>query len=264
MSLKIRLARGGTKKRPFYSIVVADSRSPRDGRFIEKLGTYNPMLDRPHADRVMLKAERIQHWIKVGALPTERVARFLDDAGLAKPEIRETRRNPRRRREAQERAKAAAAAAGAAAGAELAALMRAKPMAAATQRVCLGVITGAHGVKGEVRVKSFTAAPDAIAGYGPLEDEPGPPLRARRSAPRAAVIARVDGVLDRNPAERRKGCGSICRARRCRAPTPTSTTTPISSALPWCWATEPGRPRARRPRFRRRRHPRGRERRAAP
>src|SRR5260221_522828 len=66
MSLKIRLARGGAKKRPFYSIVVADSRSPRDGRFIEKLGTYNPMLDRGHADRITLKEERIKHWLGGG------------------------------------------------------------------------------------------------------------------------------------------------------------------------------------------------------
>ncbi len=82
MSLKIRLARGGAKKRPFYSIVVADSRSPRDGRFIEKLGTYNPMLERDHADRVTLKEERIRHWLGVGAQPTERVAKFLGDAGV--------------------------------------------------------------------------------------------------------------------------------------------------------------------------------------
>src|SRR5260370_10725449 len=91
MSLKIRLARGGAKKRPFYSIVVADARSPRDGRFIEKLGTYNPMLERGHADRVTLKEERLKHWLGVGAQPTERVARFLGDAGLVeKPAIRET------------------------------------------------------------------------------------------------------------------------------------------------------------------------------
>src|SRR5260370_7374014 len=83
MSLKIRLARGGAKKRPFYSIVVADARSPRDGRFIEKLGTYNPMLERGHADRVTLKEERLKHWLGVGAQPTERVSRFLGDAALA-------------------------------------------------------------------------------------------------------------------------------------------------------------------------------------
>ncbi len=117
MSLKIRLTRGGTKKRPFYSIVVADSRSPRDGRFIEKLGTYNPMLDKGHAERVVLKAERIQHWLKVGALPSERVQRFLGDAGLGpKPEIRETPKKSAPRAKAQERAKGAAGASEAAAG----------------------------------------------------------------------------------------------------------------------------------------------------
>jgi small subunit ribosomal protein S16 len=117
MSLKIRLARGGAKKRPFYSIVVADSRSPRDGRFIEKLGTYNPMLERSHNDRVTLKTERIQHWLGVGALPTERVARFLGEAGLVeKPAIPDNPVKSQPKARAQERAKAAEEAAGAAAG----------------------------------------------------------------------------------------------------------------------------------------------------
>ncbi|MDE2513938.1 MAG: 30S ribosomal protein S16 [Alphaproteobacteria bacterium] len=118
MALKIRLARGGAKKRPFYSIVVAESRSPRDGRFIEKLGTYNPMLDKGHKDRVVLKSERIQHWIKMGALPSERVTLFLADAGMMKrPEIRETpqRSMPRAERKKLEAAKTEAAPAGAAA-----------------------------------------------------------------------------------------------------------------------------------------------------
>jgi len=115
--LKIRLARGGAKKRPYYSIVVADSRSPRDGRFIEKLGTYNPMLDRSHADRVTLKTERIQHWLRVGALPTDRVARFLGDAGLIeKPPIPDNPLKSTPKARAQERAKAAEEAAGAASG----------------------------------------------------------------------------------------------------------------------------------------------------
>ena len=117
MSLKIRLARGGAKKRPFYSIVVADARSPRDGRFIEKLGTYNPMLERGHADRVTLKEERIKHWLGVGAQPSDRVARFLGDAGLmAKPGVRETPKKSAPKAKAQARAKEAAEAAGAAAG----------------------------------------------------------------------------------------------------------------------------------------------------
>ncbi|MBV8910496.1 MAG: 30S ribosomal protein S16 [Gammaproteobacteria bacterium] len=117
MALKIRLARGGAKKRPYYSIVVADSRSPRDGRFIERLGTYNPMLDRSHADRVTLRTERIQHWLGVGAQPTDRVARFLGDAGLIeKPPIRETPIKSRPKARAQDRMKAAEEARAAAAG----------------------------------------------------------------------------------------------------------------------------------------------------
>src|ERR1700681_4398847 len=117
MSLKIRLARGGAKKRPFYSIVIADARSPRDGRFIEKLGTYNPMLERGHADRVTLKEERIKHWLGVGAQPTDRVARFLGDAGLVeKRAVRETTSKSAPKAKAHARAKEAAEAAGAASG----------------------------------------------------------------------------------------------------------------------------------------------------
>jgi small subunit ribosomal protein S16 len=111
MSLKIRLARAGAKKRPFYRIVVADSRSPRDGRFIEIVGTYNPILPKGDANRVTLNVERIQHWTSHGALPTDRVLRFLDAAGLAK---RTPRNNPEKAqpgKKAQERAAAAAAAA---------------------------------------------------------------------------------------------------------------------------------------------------------
>lgn len=81
--LKIRMARAGAKKKPFYHIVVTDSRQPRDGKFIERLGTYNPMLPREHADRVTLKGERIQYWISKGAQASDRVAIFLGKAGLA-------------------------------------------------------------------------------------------------------------------------------------------------------------------------------------
>ena len=108
MSLKLRLARAGAKKRPFYRIVVADSRYPRDGRFIEIVGTWNPILPKDDEKRVVLNSERIQHWMKVGAQPTDRVLRFLDAAGLAK---RTARSNPERakpKKKAQERAAAAA------------------------------------------------------------------------------------------------------------------------------------------------------------
>jgi small subunit ribosomal protein S16 len=82
MSLRIRLSRGGAKKRPFYRIVVADSRKPRDGRFIERLGTYNPMVAKDHPDRLNVNDERIKYWLGVGAKPSDRVARFLGDRGI--------------------------------------------------------------------------------------------------------------------------------------------------------------------------------------
>lgn len=116
MAIKIRLSRGGAKKRPYYRIVVADSRSPRDGRFIERLGTYNPMVPKDHPERLVLKEDRIRHWLGHGAKPTDRVARFLGAANIIElPERREqTKKNlPRaktleRMKEMEEAAKAAA------------------------------------------------------------------------------------------------------------------------------------------------------------
>jgi small subunit ribosomal protein S16 len=113
MSLKIRLARMGTKKRPQYRVVVADSRYPRDGRFIEKLGTYNPMLPKDSQERVNLDLERVKHWLSKGAQPSDRVLRFLDAAGIRK---RAPRNNPERaipREERKKQAEAATAAANA-------------------------------------------------------------------------------------------------------------------------------------------------------
>ncbi len=113
MALRIRLARGGAKKRPFYRIVVADSRSSRDGRFIEIVGTYDPMLDAEAANRVTLKTDRIRHWLGTGAVPTERVARFCAGAGLMAAPARQTQtKKPLPKKKAQERMKAAETAAG--------------------------------------------------------------------------------------------------------------------------------------------------------
>lgn len=103
MSLKIRLARGGSKKRPYYHVVIADARAPRDGRFLEKVGHWNPMLPKDNASRVELNVERIQEWISKGAQPTDRVLRFLAEAGVAQ---RETKNNPEKAKpgkKAQER-----------------------------------------------------------------------------------------------------------------------------------------------------------------
>ena len=113
MSLKIRLARAGTKKRPVYHIVVADSRSPRDGRFIERLGFFNPLLPKDNKERLKLDLDKVKGWMAKGALPSDRVMRFLDDAGIMK---RPKRSNPEkavprkeRKAKAEEAAKAAAA-----------------------------------------------------------------------------------------------------------------------------------------------------------
>lgn len=113
MSLKIRLARGGSKKRPVYRIVVADARAPRDGRFLEKIGTYDPMKAKDAADRVVIDLEKAKEWITKGAQPTDRVLRFLDAAGVAK---RPARSNPNKgvagekmQKRAEDKAKKAAA-----------------------------------------------------------------------------------------------------------------------------------------------------------
>ena len=114
MSLKIRLARAGAKKRPYYRIVVADSRNPRDGRYIEKIGTYDPLQPKGSAERVKFVDDRLKHWLGVGAQPTDRVLRFLDAAGWRK---RAARSNPEKgkpgKTAAAEKAKAAAEAAAA-------------------------------------------------------------------------------------------------------------------------------------------------------
>jgi small subunit ribosomal protein S16 len=110
MPVTIRLSRTGTKKRPQYRVVVADSRYPRDGRFIEKLGTYNPMLPKDSKERVQIDLERVKHWLSKGAQPSDRVLRFLDAAGIRK---REAHNNPERaipRKERKAQAEAAAAA----------------------------------------------------------------------------------------------------------------------------------------------------------
>ena len=86
MAVKIRLARGGAKKRPFYRVVVANATAPRDGDFLEKVGTYNPMLAKDSNERVVLKADRVEYWLKSGAKPTDRVAKFIEQAGIALPE----------------------------------------------------------------------------------------------------------------------------------------------------------------------------------
>ena len=109
MALKIRLARGGSKKRPYYQVVVADARSPRDGRFLEKVGSWNPMLPKDSEKRIELNVERIQEWIAKGAQPTDRVLRFLAEAGIAERGVRSNPEKAKPGKKAEERIKEKAA-----------------------------------------------------------------------------------------------------------------------------------------------------------
>ncbi|MGB1873178.1 MAG: 30S ribosomal protein S16 [Candidatus Puniceispirillaceae bacterium] len=135
MALKIRLARGGAKRRPFYRIVVAEASAPRDGRYVERVGTYNPMVPKEHEQRMTLNAERITHWLGQGAQPTERVQKMLAAAGLtAAPVIREQpKKSAPGKKRAEREAEAAEAAAAEAEAAEAAAEAAAAEEAAAEE-----------------------------------------------------------------------------------------------------------------------------------
>lgn len=157
MATRIRLARGGSKKRPFYRIVAADVRAPRDGRFIEKLGTYNPLLPKDAAERVTLNTERVQHWLDHGAVATDRVARFLDAAGIKK---REARNNPKKSqpgKKAQERIEEKAAKAAEAAEAAAAA-------AAETAESAAETVSEAASDAVDAVAETAEAAVDAVTG----------------------------------------------------------------------------------------------------
>ena len=165
MSLKLRLSRGGAKKRPYYRIVVADSRMPRDGRYIERVGTYNPMLPREHPDRIKLDGDRIKHWLGVGAKPSDRVARFLGQAEIIPmPEIRETPKKSAPRAKTQERMREAEEAAKAKAEAEAAEAEAATEEAAAEE-------APAEEAPAEEAPAEEAAAEEAPAEDAPAEEE---------------------------------------------------------------------------------------------
>jgi small subunit ribosomal protein S16 len=165
MAVSIRLTRGGSKKRPYYKIVVADARAPRDGKFIEKIGTYNPLLAKDDEKRVVLDADRAKHWLSVGAQPTDRVARFLDVAGVKE---RPARNNPNKGKpgeKAVERAdeRATKAEAAAAAAAEAAAQPAPEPEAQAeTEAVMAAEVEAATetpSAEGEAVAEAAEAEP---------------------------------------------------------------------------------------------------------
>jgi small subunit ribosomal protein S16 len=178
MSLKLRLARAGTKKRPYYHVVVADARSPRDGRFIERIGTYDPVLT-DVSKRVTILADRAQHWLSVGAQPTDRVLRFLDAAGLLK---REPRNNPERakpgakaleRVEAREKAVSDAAAAAVKAEEDrVAAIQAAKDAAEAEAQAAREAAAAERAAAKAAKDAPAPAAEEASAAEAPASEEP--------------------------------------------------------------------------------------------
>ena len=177
MALKIRMSRGGSKKRPFYRIVVADSRMPRDGRYIEKLGTYNPLLPKDGGERVVLDADRAKHWLEQGAKPSDRVSRFLQDVGLWK---REERNNPNKgkpgqkaleRIEAQKEAEEAAKAAAEEAAAEAAAAAAA-PAEEAPAEEAPAEEAPAEEAAAEEAPAEEAPAEEAAAEEAPVEEAP--------------------------------------------------------------------------------------------
>ena len=177
MSLRIRLSRGGAKKRPYYRIVVADSRKARDGRYIERLGTYNPMVAKDHPDRLNTDDERIKYWLGVGALPSNRVARFLSDKGLVdKPAIPEQTKQhlPRaktleRQKEAEEKAKAAAEAPAEEAKAEEAPAEKAKAEEAPAEKAKTEEAKAEEAPAEEAKAEE-TPAEEAKADEAPAEE----------------------------------------------------------------------------------------------
>ena len=169
MALKIRLARGGAKKRPFYRIVVAEASAPRDGRYVERVGTYNPMVPKDHDQRLTLKAERITYWLGQGAQPTERVQKMLAGAGLAEaPVIREQPKKsaPGRKRAEREAEEAAAAADAAEAAAEEAAASKAPAEEAPAEEAA------AEEAPAEEAPAEEAPAEEAAAEEAPAEEAP--------------------------------------------------------------------------------------------
>ncbi len=191
--LRIRLSRAGAKKRPFYRIVIADSRKPRDGRFIERVGTYNPMVTKDHPDRLRLVEDRIRHWLGVGATPSDRIARFLGHAGIIEmPAIPQQTRKNQPRAKTLERIKAAAEAAESAQKAEAEA-------AAAPAEEAPAEEAAAGEAPAEEAPAEEAPAEEAAAGEAPAEEAPAEETPAEEAP--AEEAAAGEAPAEEAPAE---------------------------------------------------------------
>ncbi len=235
MSLKIRLARAGTKKRPVYHIVIADSRSPRDGRFIERLGYFNPLLPKDKTERLKLDLDKVKAWMAKGALPTDRVSRFLDEAGVMTAREAQQSREGDPAQGAQGAGRSSRQGRGRGEGRQP---LPPRPpragdltIAAAlvAERICVARIGAAHGMRGEVRLNVVHRRPDGGHALRRAVERG----RHTRLRDRDASVGqgRPDrAVQGRAPtAPPRSGCATstcMCRATGCRRRRPTSSTTP--------------------------------------
>jgi small subunit ribosomal protein S16 len=190
MALSMRLSRGGSKKRPYYKIIVADARSPRDGKFIERLGSYNPLLAKDDVGRVVLDAERAKHWLAAGAQPSDRVARFLDAAGVLerKAKVNLTKGEPgeKAKERVEERAAKVVKAEEAAAAAAAAPAPEPEPEVVEAAAEVVAEEAAPEAVAEEVPAAE-EAAPEAVAEEAPVAEEAAPEAVAEEAAPEAVA-----------------------------------------------------------------------------
>ncbi|WP_295446263.1 30S ribosomal protein S16 [Sphingorhabdus sp. EL138] len=189
MALSMRLSRGGSKKRPYYKIVVADARAPRDGKFIERIGSYNPQLPKDSAERMILDAERAKHWLAAGAQPSDRVARFLDLAGVKE---RKVKTNPNKgepgqkaKDRAEDKATKLAEAEEAAAAAAAAPAPEPEPEVVAEEAPVAEEFAPAEAAAEEAPVAEEAAPAEAAAEEAPVAEEAAPVEAAAEEAPAA-------------------------------------------------------------------------------
>jgi small subunit ribosomal protein S16 len=184
MALSMRLSRGGSKKRPYYKIVVADARAPRDGKFIERIGSYNPQLPKDSAERMILDAERAKHWLAAGAQPSDRVARFLDIAGVKERKVKSNPNKGEPGQKAKDRAED-----------------KATKLAEAEEAAAAAAAAPAPEPEPEVveEVVAEEAAPSIEE--APAAEEAAPAEAAAEEAPAAEEAAPVEAVAEETPAE---------------------------------------------------------------
>lgn len=184
MALSMRLSRGGSKKRPYYKIVVADARAPRDGKFIERIGSYNPQLPKDSAERMILDAERAKHWLAAGAQPSDRVARFLDLAGVKERKVKSNPNKGEPGQKAKDRAED-----------------KATKLAEAEEAAAAAAAAPAPEPEPEVveEVVAEEAAPEAAAEEAPVAEEAAPVEAAAEEAP-AAEEAAPEAAAEEAPA----------------------------------------------------------------